>query len=64
MEWLTNAGGWLVSNIETVLSIVGFFALVATKTPNKADDKIVQLVLDGVNFLAGNVGKSKNDPAK
>lgn len=57
---------WIVSNWQTVLgaavSIVGGFALIATLTPNKSDDRIVQVVLDLINFLGANIGKSKNDP--
>ncbi len=50
--------------VPIVLAVVGAFALVATKTPNKTDDKILQLILDVVNFLGANLGKSKNDPNK
>lgn len=50
--------------ITAVTSIVGGFAILATLTPNKADDKIAQVLLDGINFLGGNIGKAKNDPAK
>lgn len=59
--WLVEyvSGNWAVI-LEIVLGLVGVFALVATLTPNKSDDKIVQYVLDLVNFLGANVGKSKN----
>lgn len=52
---------WITSWIPMVLQIVGAFAAVATLTPNKTDDKIVQFLLDLVNFLGGNLGKAKND---
>jgi hypothetical protein len=46
--------------LPVVTSVVGSFALIATMTPNKTDDKIVQFLLDIINFLGGNVGKAKN----
>jgi hypothetical protein len=42
-------------------SIIGTAALVATLTPNKADDRIVQWLLDIVNFVGANIGKAKNN---
>lgn len=41
--------------------IVGGFAVIASMTPNKSDDRIVQIILDCVNFLGANFGKAKND---
>ena len=46
--------------IPTALQIIGVFATIATLTPNKSDDRIVQFLLDLVNFLGGNIGKAKN----
>lgn len=43
-------------------SVVGTFAMIATVTPNKTDDKVAQLILDVINFLAGNFGKAVNHP--
>lgn len=43
-----------------VTGFIGTFALIATLTPNKADDKIVQFLLDLVNFFGANVGKAAN----
>lgn len=51
----------IVEYIPIVLAVVGAFALIATKTPNKSDDRIVQVILDIVNFLGANLGKAKND---
>ena len=57
---------YLVSHWQEVLalvtSVVGTFALLATMTPNKSDDRVVQMVLDVVNFVGANWGKAKNDP--
>ena len=52
--------GWL----PEALAVIGAFALIATKTPNKVDDKIGQVLMDIVNFLGANFGKAKNDPSK
>jgi len=50
-----------VSILSAVASIVGGFAVIASLTPNKSDDRIVQMILDVVNFLGANFGKAKND---
>ncbi len=62
MEVLIAVGVWLTQNVALLLQIVGAFAVLATMTPNKTDDKIVQVVLDLVNFLGANTGKAKNPP--
>ena len=49
MQMLTAVGG-----------IVGGVAVIASMTPNKSDDRIVQTILDMVNFLGANFGKAKN----
>jgi len=46
--------------LSAVGGIVGGFAVVASLTPNKSDDRIVQMILDMVNFLGANFGKAKN----
>ena len=51
---------FLAKVVPTTLTVIGAFAVIATMTPNKSDDKIVKFLLDLVNFLAGNLGKSKN----
>ena len=50
----------IVIYLPIVTSLVGSFALIATLTPNKTDDKIIQMILDVVNFLGANFGKAKN----
>jgi len=62
MEIITQALAWFTSNLALILQVVGAAAAIATITPNKADDKIVQAILDAVNFVAGNFGKAKNSP--
>jgi len=46
--------------LAAVGGIVGGFAVIASMTPNKSDDRIVQMILDMVNFLGANFGKAKN----
>jgi len=47
--------------MAAVAGIVGGFAVVASMTPNKSDDRIVQMILDVVNFLGANFGKASNN---
>ena len=61
-ETLSNVLQNIVVWLDIIVAVVGVFALIATRTPNKSDDKIVQLILDIVNFLGANIGKAKNDP--
>ena len=55
---------WLVANasslLELIVQVVGVAALVATLTPNDSDNKAVDFILNIVNLLGGNVGRSKN----
>ena len=46
--------------LSAVGGIVGGFAVIASMTPNKSDDRIVQMILDVVNFLGANFGKAKH----
>ena len=43
-----------------VTSVVGTFALIATVTKNKWDNRLVQILANIINFLGANVLKSKN----
>ena len=59
---------WISANWQNVLSIatslVGAFAILATMTPNPADDKVVSHLYKLINFLGANFGKSQNkEPA-
>ena len=55
---------WLMENWEQVLmgvsSIVGGFSVLATMTPNSADNRVVDAVMRVINFIGANVGKPKN----
>jgi len=61
MEIITMVMGMIGEYLPAALAIVGGFALLATKTPNKVDDRILQVVLDVINFLGANLGKAKNN---
>ena len=52
--------GYVAEYWDVALAVIGAFALLATKTPNKVDDKIGQILLDVVNFLGANLGKAAN----
>jgi hypothetical protein len=57
MDFLTeNAPGL----IQLAVSIIGAFAVIATMTPNEADNKIANWLLKFVNLLGANVGKARN----
>ena len=53
---MSNWQAWLAA----ATSLIGSAAIIATLTPNKSDDRIVQWLLDIVNFVGANVGKAKN----
>ena len=46
--------------LALALSVCGTFSLVATRTPNQVDDKILQVFMDIINFAGANMGKAKN----
>ena len=45
---------------DICLTVIGAASVIATKTPNTSDDKVMQKILDVVNVLGMNVGKAKN----
>tara|TARA_R100001082_G_scaffold99029_1_gene67548 strand:+ start:304 stop:489 length:186 start_codon:yes stop_codon:yes gene_type:complete len=61
MEWLTTNGSGI---LEILVQVIGVASLVATMTPNQADNKAVDFILNIVNMLGANVGKASNDPSK
>lgn len=62
MEQIMLIINLVVSWIPEALAVVGAFALIAIKTPNKVDDRIGQILMDVINFLGANFGKAKNVP--
>jgi len=57
---MDNIIEWVVKWYPVISSVIGTFAIVATITPNKVDNKISQFLMDLVNFLGGNIGKASN----
>tara|TARA_R110002167_G_scaffold212152_3_gene416765 strand:+ start:1330 stop:1518 length:189 start_codon:yes stop_codon:yes gene_type:complete len=57
---------WISLNIndlvQVVLQVVGAFAIIASWTPNTADNKVAATLLEAVNFLGGNLNKARNAP--
>ena len=51
---------FITKYVPIALQVVGVCAVIATMTPTKADDKIVQKILEVLNFLAGNIGNAEN----
>lgn len=53
------------TEIITLIGTIGYIlTIIATLTPNKADDKAVQMFLDIINGIAMNIGKAKNEVDK
>ena len=56
--------GWFMKNsgaiFSAVMSFVGGFAIIATMTPNKTDNKVMQFIMNLINVLGANFGKAKN----
>lgn len=55
---------YIMANWEQILmgvtSIVGGFSVLATMTPNKSDNQVIDTIMRVINLLGANVGKSKN----
>ena len=49
--------------LPAITGLVTSCAVIATLTPTKTDDKIIQKILDVINFFALNVGKAENKDA-
>ena len=60
VEWVLAQLPQLPQLLDALFKIVGGAAIIATITPNKSDDKIIDWVLKIVNFAGANFGKAKN----
>ena len=60
VEWVTSNGDGI---IQILLQVIGIFSIVAAWTPNSADNKIANSLLELVNFMGFNLNKAKNDPS-
>ena len=58
ITWIAEFNWGSIANI--LFQIVGLASMVSAITPNKADDRIVQLLIDGLNALGMNIGTSRN----
>ena len=50
----------IVKYLPVALQIVGAFAVLATMTANKVDDKVIGWLLKAINIIGMNVGTSRN----
>ena len=50
----------MLGYLETAAAVVGIAAMVATRTNNTSANKAIKVILDIINMLAMNLGKSKN----
>ena len=56
VEFLESFPTW----ITAILTVVTAATAITALTPTKSDDKMLDIVLRILNFVAGNVGKNKN----
>lgn len=49
--------------VTAITGVVTAATAITAITPTKTDDRIIQSILDVLNFLAGNFGKNKNADA-
>tara|TARA_R110000787_G_scaffold179694_2_gene291594 strand:- start:373 stop:546 length:174 start_codon:yes stop_codon:yes gene_type:complete len=54
----------IITVIVVALAVLGGFSVVATVTPNEADNKKLQGILTAINTLGMNVLKAKNKLVK
>lgn len=50
----------LLRYFEVISAIVGVFAMIATLTPTKADDKVINYLVQLIHFIGMNFGKATN----
>jgi len=50
----------ILSYLPIAASVVGTFAMIAAVTPNKIDNKIVDILLKVINLLGANVANAEN----
>ncbi|MDC0637490.1 hypothetical protein OAP25_02195 [Flavobacteriaceae bacterium] len=60
VEFLESFPTW----ITAILTVVTAATAITALTPTKSDDKMLDIVLRILNFVAGNVGKNKNKDDK
>ncbi len=60
MEWLAVVWAFVVANWDQLFQIVGVFSVIASLTPSKADDRVVQVVLSAIDVLGANFFRASN----
>lgn len=60
MEVLINIINVVQVWLPAITGLVASCAVIAALTPTKVDDKIIQKILDVINFIGMNFGKAKN----
>ena len=61
IEWVLAQLPQLPQLLDALFKIIGGAAIIATLTPNKSDDKIIDWAWKIVNFAGANFGKAKNN---
>lgn len=61
LSFLANAVAWVQAHGELILAVLGAFSAIARVTPTEADNKLVDMVLQGVHFLG--LTKPQDPPA-
>lgn len=59
-EFITTIWGYKAEILAIAVQLVGVFALIASITPNQADNKIVEALYKVINFLGANFGQAHN----
>ncbi len=51
----------LLMILKVVSSVIGAFSVIATVTPNRIDNAVIDILLRVINVLGMNFGNSKNE---
>ena len=60
---MTDLWNTFIEYLPTITSIVAAATAITAVTPTSVDDKVINLLLKALNFLAGNFGKNRNADA-
>ena len=48
--------------VQGTMAVIGLAAAIATMTPNKSDNTILDFILRLINTVGANIGNAKNKP--